>query len=171
MWRTQKPGGHQPGHQLGAALFMALIFLLIMTLLGVFGMNVSRMENLMAGNNQFQTQALGDSELALREVEAIAAGYTTDGVEGNPNVDLDDHYYLAGEVDSDALDWSTVNHATTSNGSTYIIESEVQPWEGNSAVWGGSGIHANLFKITTQTTSSKGAIRTTQVIYGTEERP
>jgi len=57
------------GYKRGTALFMSLIFLLIMTILGVFGMNISRMENLMAGNNQFQAQALNNSELALREIE------------------------------------------------------------------------------------------------------
>jgi Tfp pilus assembly protein PilX len=55
--------------QAGAALFMSLIFLLIMTILGVFGMNVSRMENLMAGNTQFQTTALNNAEFLLAEAE------------------------------------------------------------------------------------------------------
>ena len=67
--------------QRGAALFMALIFLLIMTILGVFGMNLSRMENLMAGNNQFQALALNHAELmldaGLREIEEnIGARFT-----------------------------------------------------------------------------------------------
>jgi len=51
--------------QQGAALFMALIFLLILTILGVFGMNTSRLENLMAGNHQFQTASLNDAELVI----------------------------------------------------------------------------------------------------------
>ena len=58
--------------QAGAALFMALIFLLILTILGVFGMNVSRLENLMAGNSQFQTTALNNAEYTLaRGIEDI----------------------------------------------------------------------------------------------------
>ena len=61
-----------PRRQAGAALFMALIFLLILTLLGVFGMNVSRLENLMAGNTQFQTTALNTAEYTLaRGIEEI----------------------------------------------------------------------------------------------------
>jgi Tfp pilus assembly protein PilX len=52
-------------HQQGAALFMALIMLLVLTILGVFGMNMSRLENLMAGNAQFQTTALNNAEYAL----------------------------------------------------------------------------------------------------------
>ena len=55
--------------QKGAALFMALIFLLILTILGVFGMNLSRLENMMAGNNQFQMAALSNAELAVDEAE------------------------------------------------------------------------------------------------------
>jgi Tfp pilus assembly protein PilX len=55
--------------QSGAALFMALIFLLVLTVLGVFGMNLSRLENLMAGNTQFQTQALNNAEYVLTAAE------------------------------------------------------------------------------------------------------
>ena len=40
---------------------------------------MSRVENLVTGNKQLQVQALNDSELALREIEAIAMGYITDG--------------------------------------------------------------------------------------------
>ena len=55
--------------QKGAALFMALIFLLILTMLGVFGMNISRLENLMAGNTQFQAVALNNTEYVLARGE------------------------------------------------------------------------------------------------------
>jgi Tfp pilus assembly protein PilX len=158
-------------YQRGAALFMSLIFLLIMTILGVFGMNISRMENLMAGNNQFQFQALNDSELALREIEVITLGITEDGAPGVPNFDADDQYHYAGDIDSSALDWSSVDHGTTTNGSDYVVEYEPTVWSGNSAKWNGNGLTASLFTITTQTTSSKGARRTTQVVYGTNEAP
>lgn len=86
--------------QAGAALFMSLIFLLIMTILGVFGMNVSRMENLMAGNTQFQTTALNNAEFVLiqaeDELETLVAT-------GNVAVYKDD-----GTRDSDCEnDWDT----------------------------------------------------------------
>ena len=67
--QTIKSNTRYPASERGAALFMALIFLLVMTILGVFGMNVSRMENLMAGNNQFQTTALSNAELMISEGE------------------------------------------------------------------------------------------------------
>ena len=158
-----------PKYQRGAALFMALIFLLIMTILGIFGMNISRLENMMAGNNQFQAQALSDSELALREIEETAQDETEDA--NILNFDLDDEYYRFGEVDTTALDWSTISHASTSNGSTYVVEYDNPVWVGNSEKFGGSGLNANVFKITTQTTSGKGARRTVQIVYGTDEAP
>ncbi len=64
--------------QRGAALFMALIFLLVLTVLGVFGMNLSRLENLMAGNTQYQTQALNNAEYVLIAAEADLKSLSTD---------------------------------------------------------------------------------------------
>ena len=84
--------------QRGAALFMALIFLLILTMLGVFGMNVSRLENLMAGNAQFQTTALNNAEYVLtrgeRDLQALAdAG----GVNPFLAADTTDQYFCAND--------------------------------------------------------------------------
>jgi Tfp pilus assembly protein PilX len=82
--------------QHGAALFMALIILLILTILGVFGMNLSRLENLMAGNSQFQTTALNNAEYVLargeKDIEDIVASGTV------PFADWadDDQYYTVG---------------------------------------------------------------------------
>lgn len=84
--------------QRGAALFMALIFLLILTILGVFGMNVSRLENLMAGNAQFQTTALNNAEYVLaraeRDLQALVTSTTA-----NPFLisTTTDHYYCAND--------------------------------------------------------------------------
>ena len=93
--------------QRGAALFMALIFLLIMTILGVFGMNLSRMENLMAGNNQFQALALNHAELmldaGLREIEDnIGAPYINPDTSG-------DHIYLNTALSSETIDPTALN--------------------------------------------------------------
>ncbi len=85
-------------NQSGAALFMALIFLLVLTMLGVFGMNMSRLENLMAGNTQFQTLALSNTEYIL-----VAAENDIKNVVGNP-FDPDtagDQYYPLTTVDFD----------------------------------------------------------------------
>ena len=87
--------------QSGAALFMALIFLLILTMLGVFGMNVSRLENLMAGNAQFQTTALNNAEYVLaraeRDLLAVEAALEN-GSDTNPFiVTVADQYYCAND--------------------------------------------------------------------------
>jgi Tfp pilus assembly protein PilX len=171
MWHTQKPGGYRPKHQQGAALFMALVFLLIMTLLGVFAMNISRMENIMAGNNQFQAQALSNSELALREIEAVILSITADGKPGFPNFNRANEYYNAGEIDTATPDWNKIEHARTANGSRYVVEYEPVTWQGNSARWPGHERMVHLFRITTRTTSSRGAQRTTQLIYATDAAP
>jgi len=167
MWSTQKPGRHQQG----VALFMALIFLLIMTLLGMSGMNIARMENLMAGNNQFQAMALGKNELALREIEAVILDITEDGKPDIPDFNLANEYYNTGEIKAVTPDWSKVDHASTTDGSLYVVEYEPVTWLGNSARWQGNDLTAHLFKITTRTTLGRGAQRTTQIIYATTEVP
>lgn len=87
----QSPAIHS--EQKGAALFTALIFLLILTILGVFGMNVSRLENQMAGNAQFQTMALNHAEYALARGEEDLDSVVSAGT--NPfliNNSLDQYY-------------------------------------------------------------------------------
>jgi len=89
---------YHSNRQRGAALFMALIFLLILTMLGVFGMNVSRLENLMAGNAQFQTTALNNAEYVLtrgeRDLQALAdAG----GINPFLAADTSDQYFCAND--------------------------------------------------------------------------
>ena len=114
---------HHSARQRGAALFMALIFLLILTMLGVFGMNVSRLENLMAGNAQFQTTALNNAEYVLvrgeRDLQALA---DTGGV--NPFLaDTIDQYFCAnddsclritGDADDPSFDPAALNWAFSS---------------------------------------------------------
>lgn len=84
--------------QRGAALFMALIFLLILTILGVFGMNVSRLENLMAGNAQFQTTALNNAEYVLARAERDLQALVT-STDANPFLvsTTTDQYYCAND--------------------------------------------------------------------------
>jgi type IV pilus assembly protein PilX len=173
--------------QRGAALFMALIFLLIMTILGVFGMNLSRMENLMAGNSQFQTRALSDAELDLE-----AAVDDLEGELGPPYLDLDasgDYMYLltadATETASpEALDWSgfNCNSATPPGGDTdtsycYVIEytGELEGSDdGDCSAATGTGskpadCYRQIYRVTTQAETSRGAKRTIQSVYVSEE--
>jgi type IV pilus assembly protein PilX len=131
--------------QRGAALFMALIFLLILTILGVFGMNVSRLENLMAGNAQFQTTALNNAEyvLARAEQDLVAIGDALENGTGtNPFIaTADDHYYCANDdsclrtnnSDADLIDPAALNWAFSNN------TIDLPDVNGNSTADDGSG--------------------------------
>lgn len=186
--------------QRGAALFMALIFLLILTILGVFGMNISRLENMMAGNTQFQTTALNNAEYVLvrgeEDIKAIAAS------SGNPfNPDsTGDQYYPIGtttasgtppsepqdlvwtftsqkvsipDVDGDGSD--TDGDGTADDGvGFYIIEDAgLDNSAGEDASYSGTvnplaGAIVQVFQVTAQSSSSRGAKRIVQSVLVTD---
>lgn len=168
--------------QRGAALFMALIFLLIMTILGVFGMNLSRMQNLMAGNNQFQALALNHAELmldaGLREIE--------DNI-GPPYVSPDDsgdHIYLNTSASSETIDPTTLNWSFNSVNTTppggnsnydyeYVIE-YIGSLDGteNGLCTASTGTGSSLddcireiYLVTSQGITSRGAKRIIQSVF------
>lgn len=172
------PKSH-PG-QRGAALFMALIFLLVMTILGVFGMNISRMENLMAGNNQFQTTALANAELVL----AVGEQKVEDILGALPFSDWNDpgdaFYDRTSEstevINAHALNWGFTYQAEDST-SRYVIE-----YSGSEAIPGSSSAYEDtatcpagscvwVFLATAQNETSRGAKRTVQSVYVTATPP
>jgi Tfp pilus assembly protein PilX len=168
--------------QRGAALFMALIFLLIMTILGVFGMNLSRMENLMAGNNQFQALALNQAELmleaGLREIDANI---------GPPYINADDsgdHIYLntaasTETIDPTSLSWTFNSVSTTPPGGDsnysydYVIE-YIGDLDGTEnalcSAQTGTGTALDdcireIYLVTSQGVTSRGAKRIVQSVF------
>lgn len=166
-----------PSRQQGVALFMALVILLVLTILGVFGMNLSRMENMMAGNNQFQVMALSNAELAVAAAEqALLDSLGT----AKPGC-----YYTTTEtIDPAILNWdddaaiTPCNH-TFANGdpdAAYVIE--YANWgiddDCSKAVGKGGGksgcIHYD-FVITAQAETSRGAKRTVQTVYQSGSPP
>jgi len=174
MPHCQLPFTH--ARQRGAALFMALIFLLILTILGVYGMNISRFENLMAGNAQFQTVALNNAEYALtravEDIQKIAA----DGLP-YPNTD---HYH---DISNTAIKpeeyvWSgfTTAPVTLPDGGTgqYIIvnahffnaDGEESDYTGVTAPLPGGVVQ--VFILSAQSESSKGAKRNVQSVLVTD---
>lgn len=64
------------GKQGGATLIVGLILLLVLTVLGVSGMNTSRMEVRMAGNMQFRQDAFQLAESGI-DVAIAAGSYNT----------------------------------------------------------------------------------------------
>lgn len=168
------------GRQRGAALFMALICLLIMTMLGVFGMNMSRMENLMAGNSQLQMTALNDAErtLSVAEEQVEAILLSPPFVDWN---ETSDAYYdhtpdSTDPIDAHDLTWSFDYVAVDAN-NRYVIE-----YAGPEVITGNDGSieaaavcpSANcvwVYLTTAQNESARGAKRTVQSVYVTTTPP
>jgi Tfp pilus assembly protein PilX len=186
--------------QRGAALIMALMFLLILTILGVFSMNISRLENLMAGNAQFQTTALNNAEYVLargeHDISAIAAS------SGNPfNPDTaGDHYYRTGTTIAtgtppsrpEDLIWTFASQKVSlpdfnGDGSDsdgdgtaddgvgfYIIEDAgLDNSAGEDSSFSGranplASAVVQVFQVTAQSSSSRGAKRIVQSVFVTE---
>lgn len=188
----QHPHRRQQG---GAALFMALVFLLILTMLGVFGMNISRLENLMAGNAQFQTTAMNNAEYVLvrgeQDIQAVAAG---GGNPFNPDVTTD-HYYPAGTTGTtrpEDLNWTfnsvkvslpdingdgsdTDGDSTPDDGTgLYVIEDAgLDNSAGEDASFSGTvnplaGAIVQVFLVSAQSGASKGAKRIVQSVVVTD---
>ena len=162
--------------QRGAALFMALIFLLILTILGIFGMNISKLENLMAGNAQFQTTALNNAEYALtRGVEDIL-GIADAGLP----YPFADHYHDISDlsVKPEEYVWSdfTTAPVTLPDGGTgeYIIvnaglfndDGEPSDYTGVTSPLPGGVVQ--VFLVSAQSQSSKGAKRNVQSVVVTD---
>ena len=134
--------------QRGAALFMALIFLLILTMLGVFGMNVSRLENMMAGNAQFQTTALSNAEYVLARAENDLLGLVN-ATTVNPFLAsiTTDQYYCANNDscelttgDGDAIDPAALIWTFSSNTVELPdVDNDGSDTDGNSTADDGTG--------------------------------
>jgi type IV pilus assembly protein PilX len=165
---------NQFGHrQAGAALFMALIFLLILTILGVFGMNVSRLENLMAGNAQFQTTALNNAEYTLaRGVEDILK-VESDGIAYPTGAG----YHTVGDYDPSDLVWNfttkTVSLPDGSTGKYVILNAGTDNDDGEDSSYNGTinpapGAIVQVFLVTAQSESSRGAKRIVQSVVVTD---
>jgi Tfp pilus assembly protein PilX len=183
--------------QNGAALFMALIFLLILTILGVFGMNLSRLENLMAGNSQFQTTALNNAEYVLARGEKDIEDIAKSGSVPFSAWSVDDQYYTVGTTDitgttpvetpkdlvwpftSEMVSLPDLNgDGTADEGSgKYVIENAgLDNSKGEDASYSGTinplpGAVVQVFLVTAQSESSRGAKRIVQYVVVTDPLP
>lgn len=171
----KNPGARQQG----IALLTSLIFLLILTIIGTFGMNISRMENMMAGNNQFQATALNNAERSLKFALDDLTDKLTTGKDFNTTGDYFYDSTAVGKaietVDPHQVDWSSITTAATpgDSDSRYIIE-----YHGCHAKFGNSNICNDplntcfdtdacgfVYTITSQSDAAKGAERTVQTSF------
>lgn len=186
--------------QKGAALFMALIFLLILTILGVFGMNTSRLENLMAGNAQFQTTALNNAEYVLIRGEKDIQDIAQSGIVPFSAWTIDDHYHMVDTTpggtpkdlvwpftskkvsipDMNGDDSDTDKDGTADDGTgRYVIENakcafNVGEEASHANTTGGKGLAGSVvqvFLITAQSETSRGAKRIVQSVVVTDPLP
>jgi hypothetical protein len=167
-------------NQRGAALFMSLIFLLVMTILGVFGMNISRMENLMAGNNQFQVAALSNAEVILavgeQEVEDILGALPFTDWNETGDAFYDRTAASTEVINTHDPNWGFTYQAEDSL-SRYVIEysgseripGEDESFEATATCPAGSCVW--VFLATAQNETSRGAKRTVQSVYVTATPP
>lgn len=160
-------------HQRGAVLILALVILLVLTLLGVSAMNSSSLQMLMTGNTQYQTVALSQAELTIRQgetlVDDIAAGTTAPPAIG---------YYdirpgKGTEVDLTTFTWDDTA-AINFGASYYIIEyagdkklrAETLAWREGQNIAGDS---VSVYRVTARSPATRGALRYVQSIYVTEK--
>lgn len=172
--------------QQGAALFMALIVLLVLTILGVFGMNIARLENLMAGNSQFQARALNNAEATLTTGEQVAQKAVEKcTVPGVGYYDLPSGSKPA--FDPAAVNWPDASYLTIppdddTAPSRYIVEyfgpykdlKCSQSYKGSASYNSTTSISdcvRYIFLISAQNDSSRGARRTVQSVYVSAKPP
>jgi type IV pilus assembly protein PilX len=165
--------------QQGAALFMSLIFLLILTILGVFGMGTSRLENLMAGNYQFQTASLSDAEVvisAAREYLTTTSPVPNPATAGNClNLPLNDTVDNVPQLPKTWTGADTCTYTPASGDAAdyrYAIEylgDGVYPPDLTCSSGMGTGAAApcpiKVYRITATNDGQRGAKRTVQTYY------
>ncbi|MCG8436108.1 MAG: pilus assembly PilX N-terminal domain-containing protein [Gammaproteobacteria bacterium] len=131
-----KYGNLQTSHkQQGAALMVGLILLLVMTVLGVSGMGMARLEILMAGNMQFGQLAFQAAESGI-EGQIGAAGFSTTLNNNRP------------------MTFSYLGGASTATTNIRYVTTGTVPAGGFSI---GSSVAAYHFEITSSGAATRGA--------------
>lgn len=149
-----------PLEQEGGALVVSLLILLVMTLIGVTGMQVTSLEEKMAGNMRDRNLAFQAAESALRAGEASLTTATL------PMFSCADGLYKADDIDCnntkemtrvwDAINWSPAQVITFTGGTltdiaadpAYIIEELPTVPEAGASLEAGVPSEANYYRVT-----------------------
>jgi len=162
--------------QHGSTLIISLIILIILMLLGVTAMVTSDTAYKLAGNLQFENNAINDAEATLSGVESwLETGsidYTHVDFFATPPVtsSTTGRYPINSSINPMSMSWNSTDSAVAGQG-RYIIElmSTSNVMIGSSAMIGGPLSYAcnkvNTYRITTRGTSARGAAKLVQSYY------
>ncbi len=165
--------------QQGAALVISLIILLLLTVMGLASTSTSIMEVQMAGNAQFQMQALTSAERTLNIAEDRIETIALDPTTFDFSAVGDGFYSTHNGLNIQQIDWKklgiSVERDADGNPDTddmYIVEFfGSKPIPGESIkVKGGvrvKGSNVYTHRVTARSATQKGAERVVQSIYVT----
>jgi len=145
----------------GGVLVVSLLILLVMTFIGVTGMQVTSLEEKMAGNMRDRNLAFQAAESALRTGESALSQATlptfncSNGLYRANNIDCDDSTSETASV-WDAVNWSssqvvTLNNLTLADiaaDPAYIIEELLAVPETGVSLEAGVPSEANYYRVT-----------------------
>ncbi len=148
-------------NQDGGALVVSLLILLVMTFIGITGMQVTSLEEKMAGNMRDRNLAFQAAESALRTGELALTQATvplfncSNGLYRANNIDCDDGTSETASV-WNAVNWSSDQVVTLSNltladvaaNPAYIIEELPPVPEAGASLEAGVPSEANYYRVT-----------------------
>ena len=157
--------------QRGATLIISMIFLLILSIIGLAGMDVTGLEERMAGNMRDRNIAFQAAEAALRDgenyLESIVVLPTFDGTNGLYSLPAD------GTKNWEEVDWSDSTEVRDYSGSgfneladnsSYIIEDLAAAAASDSLEVGVPADTTRFYRVTSR---AEGLTDTTEVIIQT----
>lgn len=180
----------------GAALSLAMMCLTVLTLLGMSGMQASRLEMLQAGNRRLQTDTLGRAEYVLAAAEAIVMRLPASPF--NPDR-VDDPFYPPGTIDFNPATPDVIDHpggqgwdfayasipaaepdndgiGQIGSGNFVVEDNGLLTMAGEDASVGGMlrplpGARMQVFRITVRSIRARGAQRKVQSVLLREPLP
>ncbi len=159
--------------QAGSSLVVSMIMLVVLMLMGVSAIVVSNTQYRMAGNFQFQNQAMAAAESALSQAEQWVLGNIA-----NPEFTArvaGGHYPLGTGPDAYTMTWNNNTSETVGGNDSqrYIIEvlganrylpaSSVKTCPGYTL--SGPCSRVNVYRITARGTSARGSVKIVQSIF------
>lgn len=159
--------------QHGATLIVSIIFLLILTVIGLAGIEVTGLEEKMAGNMRDRNLAFQSAESALVDGESFLEGFVVlpafDGTDGL--------YDLPGDGSRlwDTVDWTSSSAVKSYSGSgfdelsspsAYIIENLAAAAQNDSLEVGAAADTRRFYRVTSRATGqSTTAVVMLQSVY------